>query len=152
MENGSELQVEKVVVLNGESPANSNESVILGEEHSNGIAEEKSFETELEEAKPVDYTSLGKKEFVGLLKEAATKNDFKKADELIHDIKPLFDEIRVREKSEALVRFKEDGGIEGDFEYKGDEWDLAFDIYLKSIRENRQRYFREIEEQKNTNL
>ncbi len=151
MENGSEIE-EKVVVLNGNSPVKSNEPTMLTDEHSYGMAEEKSFEVELQEVKPVDYSSLGKKDFVGLLKEAATKNDFKKADELIHEIKPLFDELRVREKSEALARFKEEGGIENDFEYKGDEWDIAFDIYLKSIRENRQRYFREIEEQKNTNL
>jgi hypothetical protein len=150
MENGSEIE-EKVVVLNGNSPAKSSEPAILTDEHSYGIADEKSLEVELQDVKPIDYTSLGKKEFVGLLKEAATKNDFKKADELIHDIKPLFDEIRQRERTEALSRFKEEGGIEDDFEYKGDEWDLAFDIYLKSIRENRQRYFREIEEQKNTN-
>jgi len=63
-----------------------------------------------------------------------------------------FDEIRQRERTEALIRFKEDGGINEDFEYKGDEWDHAFDIYLKSIRENRQRHFRELEEQKNSNL
>ena len=151
MENGSEIE-EKVVVLNGNSPVKSSEQATLTDEHSYGIADEKSLEAELQDVKPIDYTGLGKKDFVGLLKEAATKNDFKKADELIHDIKPLFDEIRQRERTEALNRFKEEGGTEDDFEYKGDEWDLAFDIYLKSIRENRQRYFREIEEQKNTNF
>jgi hypothetical protein len=152
MENGSELQEEKVVVLSGESPTNSNGSAILAEDHSYGIADEKSLDVELQDIKPIDYSILGKKDFVGLLKEAATKNDFKKADELIRDLKPLFDEIRLREKSEALTRFKSEGGIEDDFVYKGDEWDVAFDIYLKSIRENRQRHFKEIEEQKNTNL
>lgn len=151
MENGSEIE-EKVAVLNGESPANSNGSAILGDEHSFGVAEEKSLEVDLPEAKSVDYSGFSKKEFVGLLKEAASKNDFKKADELIRDIKPLFDEIRVREKSEALSRFKEEGGLEDDFQYRGDEWDAAFDIYLKSIRDNRQRHFKELEEQKNSNL
>ncbi|HTH56900.1 MAG TPA: DUF349 domain-containing protein [Cyclobacteriaceae bacterium] len=151
MENGSEIE-EKVSVLNGESLVNSNGSVHNGDDHSFGIADEKSVDIDLPEAKPVDYTGLTKKDFVGLLKEAATQNDFKKADELIRDIKPLFDEVRLREKSEALVRFKEEGGKEDDFLYKGDEWDVAFDIYLKSIRDNRQRHFKEIEEQKNTNL
>lgn len=146
MENGSEI-AEKVDVLNGESPAISNGSKHASEEHSDGIVLD-----ELQETKPVDYASLTKKDFVGLLKEAATKNDFKRADELIRDIKPLFDEIRVREKSEALARFKEEGGNENDFHYKGDEWDVAFEIYLKSIRENRQRHFKELEEQKNSNL
>src|SRR5260221_110551 len=151
MENGSEIE-EKVAVLNGESPANSNGSAILGDDHSFGIAEEKSLEVDLTEAKPVDYSGFSKKEFVELLKEAATKNHFKKADDLIRDIKPLFDEIRVREKSEALSSFKEEGGIDDDFQYRNDEWDAAFDIYLKSIRDNRQRHFKELEEQKNSNL
>lgn len=151
MENGSEI-VEKVGVINGESLANSNGSTHNGDDNSYGIADEKSVDVDLHEAKPVDYSGLSKKEFVGLLKEAATKNDFKKADELIRDIKPLFDDIRLRERSEALAKFKEEGGNEDDFFYKGDEWDAAFDIYLKSIRDNRQRHFKELEDQKNSNL
>lgn len=151
MENGSEIE-EKVAVMNGESLANSNGSLHNGDDSSYGIVDEKSVDLDLQEAKPIDYSGLTKKDFVGLLKEAATKNDFKKADDLIRDIKPMFDEIRVREKSEALTRFKQEGGKEDDFSYKGDEWDSAFDIYLKSIRDNRQRHFKEIEEQKNANL
>ena len=120
MENGSEIE-EKVAVMNGESLANSNGSMHNGEDNSYGIADEKSIDIDLPEAKPIDYSSLTKKDFVGLLKEAAAKNDFKKADELIRDIKPMFDEIRVREKSDALARFKEEGGKEDDFSYKGDK-------------------------------
>lgn len=151
MENGSEIE-EKVGVMNGESLANSNGSNHNGEDNSYGIVDEKALDLDLHEAKPIDYSGLTKKDFVGLLKEAATKNDFKKADELIRDIKPLFDEIRTRERSEALSKFKEEGGNGDDFFYKGDEWDGAFDIYLKSIRDNRQRHFKELEEQKNSNL
>jgi len=151
MENGSELREKKEVVLEGIDPSTTNGSAI-SDDHSYTLHEDKTEEIDLQDAKPVDYSALGKKDFVGLLKEAASKNDFKKADEIIREIKPLFDEIRLRERTEALLRFKVDGGKEDDFLYKGDEWDLAFDIYLKSIRENRQRHFKEIEEQKNTNL
>ncbi|MGC4021189.1 MAG: DUF349 domain-containing protein [Cyclobacteriaceae bacterium] len=151
MENGSELQEEKELTLDGLASADSNGSAVFEiENHAIKSADEKD-ESDLIEVKP-DYTTLSKKDLVGLLKEAASKNDFKKADELIRDIKPLFDETRNRERSEALLRFKLEGGVEDDFVYKGDEWDMAFDIYLKSIRENRQRHFREIEEQKNNNL
>ncbi len=109
-------------------------------------------EESLLESKPIDYSNLDKKDFVGLLKEAAANNDFKRAEALIREIKPLFDDIRHQERTEALIRFKKDGGIDEDFDYKGDEWDHAFDSYLKSIRENRQRHFRELEDQKNLNL
>ncbi len=155
MENGSELRDEKEVVIEHDGQLNGNSPIILDD----GLAapsdwlEEKVLDTDLPiESKPIDYSNFDKKDFVGLLKEAAANNDFKKADELIREIKPLFDEIRHRERTEALIRFKTDGGIDEDFEYKGDEWDHAFDIYLKSIRDNRQRHFRELEEQKNTNL
>ncbi|GHN02817.1 hypothetical protein WSM22_43060 [Cytophagales bacterium WSM2-2] len=152
MENGSELREENEAVLEGIEPSKANGISIPGDDHSYALHDDKVEEVELHDAKPIDYSNLGKQEFVGLLKEAASKNDFKKADEIIREVKPLFDEIRNREKAEALARFKLDGGNEDDFQYKGDEWDIAFDIYLKSIRDNRQRHFRELEEQKNTNL
>lgn len=154
MENGSELRDEKEVVIEHDGLLNGNGPTNLGEELtvSPDWVEEHPATDLPAESKPIDYTRFDKKDLVGLLKEAAANNDFKRADELIREIKPLFDEIRQLERTEALIRFKQSGGIDEDFEYKGDEWDHAFDIYLKSIRDNRQRHFRELEEQKNTNL
>src|SRR5882724_3115982 len=119
MENGRELREEKEVVMEGIEPSVTNGSAI-SDDHSYALHEDKTEEVDLQDSKPVDYSNLGKKEFVGLLKEAASKNDFKKADEMIREIKPLFDEIRLRERTEALLRFKIDGGKEDDFLYKGD--------------------------------
>lgn len=155
MENGSELRDDKEVVIEHDGLLNGKDLSSLGDGLvvSPDWVEEKNTEVESPmESKSIDYSSLNKKDFVGLLKEAAAINDFKKADELIREIKPMFDSIRHSERTEALIRFKANGGTDEDFEYKGDEWDHAFDIYLKSIRENRQRHFRELEEQKNTNL
>ena len=155
MENGSELREEKEVVIEHDGQLNGNEPLNIGDglATSSDWVEERILDAGLPgETKPLDYSNYDKKDFVGLLKDAAANNDFKRADELIREIKPLFDEIRQRERTEALIRFKENGGINEDFDFKGDEWDHAFDIYLKSIRENRQRHFREIEEQKNSNL
>ncbi len=155
MENGSELREAKETIIEHDGQLNGNEPANLGDgfTSSSEWAEDGILDTDSSiESKPIDYSTFDKKDFVGLLKEAAANNDFKRADELIREIKPLFDEIRQRERTEALIRFREDGGINEDFQYKGDEWDQAFDIYLKSIRENRQRHFRELEEQKNTNL
>lgn len=155
MENGSELRDENQAVvehdeqLNGKEPA----TLVDGFTSSSEWAEERSLDPDLStESKAIDYSNCDKKDLVGLLKESAANNDFKRADELIREIKPLFDEIRQRERTEALIRFKENGGNDEDFVFKGDEWDHAFDIYLKSIRDNRQRHFRELEEQKNVNL
>ncbi|HLZ15707.1 MAG TPA: DUF349 domain-containing protein, partial [Cyclobacteriaceae bacterium] len=154
MENGSESREEKEIVIEQDGLLHNNSSLLFGDgSPSSDWAEERILEQDLtSDSKPADYSSYDKKDFVGLLKTAAANNDFKRADELIREIKPMFDELRQRERTEALIRFKQDGGVEGDFDYKGDEWDHAFDIYLKSIRDNRQRHFREMEEQKNTNL
>src|SRR5258708_1044140 len=155
MENGSELRDEKEAVIEHDGQLNGNEPTTLveGFTSSSEWVEERILDTDLStESKPLDYSNCDKKDLVGLLKESAANNDFKRADDLIREIKPLFDEIRQRERTEALIRFKENGGTNEDFEFKGDEWDHAFDIYLKSIRDNRQRHFRELEEQKNANL
>jgi len=155
MENGSELRDTKEAVIEHDGLLNGNEPTNLddGLSSSSDWGEERIIVADLPgESKPLDYSNFDKKEFVGLLKEAAAKNDFKRADELIREIKPLFDELRQRDRTEALIRFKENGGINEDFDFKGDEWDHAFDIYLRSIRENRQRHFKELEEQKNSNL
>lgn len=154
MENGTELRDEKeVVIAPAGMPVAEDASILSEESTASEWIDDKSLDAELpSETKPIDYASLDKKDFVGLLKEAAAHDDFRKADQLIRDIKPLFDEIRNTERTEALIRFKQNGGIDEDFEYKGDEWDQAFDIYVRSIRENRQRHIKELEEQKNVNL
>ncbi len=155
MENGSELRDENEAVIEHDGQLNGSEppTLVEGFTASSDWVEERILDADLStESKPIDYSNCDKKELVGLLKESAAVNDFKRADELIREIKPLFDEIRQRERTEALIRFKENGGTNEDFEFKGDEWDHAFDIYLKSIRDNRQRHFRELEEQKNSNL
>ncbi|MBS1488680.1 MAG: DUF349 domain-containing protein [Bacteroidetes bacterium] len=157
MENGREMKEEKEIMMEQTTATENIQADDLHEGegmHPNDWIDEKSFvEEDLTLAQQnVDYSSFGKKEFVNLLKEIATANDFKKAEEIIREIKPMFDSIRNHERAEALARFRLDGGIEEDFDYKGDEWDGAFDIYVRSIRENKQRYFREIEEQKAANL
>ena len=154
MENGSELRDANEALIEHEELLNGNTPTIIGDGSSaSSWVEDKILEPDLTaDVKPIDYSTCDKKDFVGLLKEAAANNDFKRADELIREIKPMFEDIRQRERTEALIRFKENGGIDEDFYYKGDEWDHAFDIYLRSIRDNRQRHFRELEEQKNTNL
>src|SRR5258706_3921477 len=129
MENGSESREEKEAVIEHDEQLNGNGAALLGDEviPSAEWVDERNLETDSSsQQKPVDYSRFNKNEFVGLLKEAATKNDFKRADDLIREIKPLYDNIRQLERTEALIRFKESAGIEGDFEYKGDEWDHAF--------------------------
>ena len=90
-----------------------------------------------EEEKHVDYTQFTKKDFSVLVKELSKDNNFKKIDNIVREIKPLFDDIREKEKAAALQRFIGDGGITEDFDYKGDEFDAVFDANLKLIRDRK---------------
>ena len=118
---------------------------IVNEEHHEEVIEHEEF-------KPADYSGYGKKEFVDLIKALSQEHDFKKIDAQLREIKPLMDEIRDRERQEALQRFKDNGGIEEDFEFKGDEYDVVFDAAFKFIRDKRAQHFRHIEDQRAANL
>lgn len=151
MENESGLKDEQVL----SSAENGAAGVLSDAEAEGSAAGWNDHASEAEEAltlPAVDYATLDKKGLVNLLKEVASANDYRRAELLIRDIKPIIDEMRNHERAEALARFKLDGGIEEDFEFRADEWDTAFDIYVKSIRESKQRYFREMEEKKNANF
>lgn len=105
-----------------------------------------------EEDKHVDYSNYSKAQFVQLVKELAKDNNFKKIDAILKEVKPLYDEIREKERQAALEKFISEGGVEEDFDYKGDQHDIAFDAHVKLIRDRRNQYYRQQEEQKTENL
>lgn len=107
---------------------------------------------DLDEVRHVDYSHLNKAELSDLIKELSKDTNFKKVDTILREIKPLFDEIRDKERSEALNRFIADGGIAEDFDYKGDEHDNIFDANFKLIRDRKTQYFKQQEDTKAENL
>ncbi len=109
-------------------------------------------DTEEEDTHPHDFSAYSKADFVALVKELSSETNFKRSDAVLKEAKPLFDEIRQQERAAALQRFKDSGGIEEDFEYRGDESDHAFDAYVKLIRDKRTQYYRQLEETRNENL
>ena len=116
--------------------------------------QDESIEENLEDEdhKHIDYSNYSKSQFVNLVKELAKETNFKKVDAILKEIKPIFDDTREKEKLSALEKFTANGGETGDFEYKSDELDNAFDANLKLIRDRRSQYFRQLEEQKSENL
>lgn len=99
-----------------------------------------------------DYTTFTKKDFVELLKTLSGENDFKKVDFILREVKPIYDELRDKEKGEALKVFVEGGGNADDFEYRGSDLDNAFDANYRLIRDRRNQFNKNQEEQKNDNL
>lgn len=114
--------------------------------------EEELHEVESDDHHDVDYSGFSKSELVGAVKDLAKEENFKKVDLALKEIKHLFDDIRATERKEALEKFKADGGIEEDFEYRLDELDHTFDATAKLIRDRRNEYFRNLENRKNENL
>lgn len=101
---------------------------------------------------PVDYSNFTKQQFADLVKELSKDDNFKKVDHILREIKPLYDDIREKERAEALLRFIATGGVAEDFEYKGDEADMVFDANFKLIKDRKVQYFKQQEENKADNL
>jgi hypothetical protein len=104
-----------------------------------------------EDYEHVDYSHFTKAQFVDLIKELAKDTDQKKIDRVLRDIKPLFDELRDRERTAALNRFILDGGVVDDFSYKADELTQQFETSFKHIKDKRTQHLRSLEEQRNDN-
>lgn len=100
----------------------------------------------------VDYSNFTKQQFADLVKDLSKDDNFKKVDHILREIKPLYDDIREKERAEALLRFIATGGVSEDFDYKGDEADIVFDANFKLIKDRKAQYFKQQEENKTDNL
>jgi hypothetical protein len=117
-------------------------SVVIPETHPDGV----------EEVHDHDFASATKKELVDLLKELVRSEDFRKPEAVLRELRSRFEDLQHAEKTEALKRFLEQGGILEDFEYRADVLDIAFDANFKLVRNKRLEHFRNQEMQKNENL
>jgi hypothetical protein len=114
--------------------------------------DESAVELMEEEHKHVDYTNFTKAQFVALIKDVVKDTNFQKVESIVREVKPLYDEIKDKERSSAFQKFTQEGGAAEDFEYKGDELDNIFDANLKLIRDRKTQYIRQQEDMKNENL
>ena len=95
---------------------------------------------------------ITKQQLADLIKDLAKDENFKKVDNVLREIKPLYDDLREKERAEALAKFVEQGGTADDFEFKGDEYDNIFDANLKLIRDRKTQFYKQQEERKTENL
>jgi hypothetical protein len=100
----------------------------------------------------IDYSHYTKEQFVNLIKDLTKESDQKKTDRILREIKPLFDELKERERTSALNRFILDGGTADDFEYRVDELTQQFEAAFKVIKDRKAQLIRGLEDQKNENL
>lgn len=120
--------------------------------HSEEDLSEKDAEDEDEDEEEVDYSEFSKEQLVDTIKSLAKDDNIIKSDRIAREIKPLFDEIRDKERNEALEKFLADGGEEKDFDFKFDELANRFDANYKLIHDRKVQYIKDREQQKENNL
>ena len=117
-------------------------------------------DTEITEVQSVDYSGFGKKDFVSTLekllvevKENPSVGVFRRSEDTLKAVRPLFEQIKTAEKADALAKFKEanEGADEG-FEFKFDTEVESFDKLFKALKEERSKYFQSIEKEKDKNF
>jgi hypothetical protein len=136
----------------GAGLTNTQEKIALHSEVDLSEHDESPVEDLDEEHKHIDYSNFTKAQFVNLIKDLVKESQFQKVEAVLKEIKPLYDEIREKEKAAALEKFTQEGGSLEDFEYKGDDLDSTFDANLRLIKDRKMQYIRQQEEQKNDNL
>jgi hypothetical protein len=101
----------------------------------------------------VDYSSFSKKDFVDLgekllasiKSEGVSVSDMKNADSVMREIKPIFDELKAREKAEALKNYVAENGNNDGFEYKNDNYVVRFESLNAQIRDAKNAFFQKLE-------
>ncbi len=117
-------------------------------------------ETEIVEVHSVDYSEFEKKDFVATLEKLLVEvkgnpsvGVFRRSEDTLKEIRPLFEKIKSTDKSKALAKFKEvNEGTEEGFEFKFDAEVESFDKLFKALKEERSKYFQSIEKEKDKNF
>lgn len=111
-------------------------------------------------APAVDYSQFSKQDFVALLESqislvsvaSVTPSDFKRADQMLKEVKPLFDQMKRAEREAALQAYVAENGSEEGFEYKFDESVQRFDDLYKQIKSLKNTYFQNLDKAKDGNF
>lgn len=148
MENGKEGTANQETSLTEVTP--NNHSRELGEDQYVQTGEGHDALDDHEEQR--DYSTFTRNDFIELVKELAHDNNFRRVDNVLREIKPLYDELRDRDREEALKKFTSEGGNVDDFEYRQSDADNAFDANLRLIKDRRTQHHKSQEDQKNDNL
>ncbi|MVM30425.1 DUF349 domain-containing protein [Spirosoma sp. HMF4905] len=132
----------------------------ISEEITAQYADVPEVEDETSTHSAVDYSQFTKQDFVNLLETqlaaistpSVTPNDFKKADLVLKEVKPLFDQMKRAEREAALQAYVAETGAEEGFEYKYDDAVTRFDELYKQIKSQKNTYFQNLDKAKETNF
>ncbi|MDN3204383.1 DUF349 domain-containing protein [Algoriphagus sediminis] len=131
---------------------NSDDEASEEETDSDRDSEEEESDEDLEEEEEIDLTNLSKAELLTLLRQKVLAEKPSTVDRLIHDIRNAYTALTDIEEKEALIKFKEEGGAEDDFDYKPSDEDKLFDTFYFEFRRKINSARKEAEKQKEKNL
>ena len=108
----------------------------------------------------VDYSNFSKKDFISTLekimadvKENPSVGAFRRSEDTLKEVRPLFEQIKATEKAQALSKFKEaNEDSEEGFDFKFDTDIGQFDKLFKGLKDERSKYFQSIEKEKDKNF
>jgi hypothetical protein len=114
---------------------------------------EESDEDEQEEEEDVfDFDHASREELLEKIREIKNEDDLRKVDKTLKAIKPRFDELYEVAKNAALQSFVSEGNETDAFEYHGDETDKEFFSLYRDLRSRRNKFYKDLENQKEDNL
>ncbi|MCX6215514.1 DUF349 domain-containing protein [Spirosoma sp.] len=136
------------------------DEVSVSEEITAQYAELEDAEDDTAPQAAVDYSQFTKQDFVNLLETqmaaisiaSVTPGDFKKADQVLKEVKPLFDQMKRAEREAALQAYVAETGAEEGFDYKYDDSVQRFDELYKLIKSQKNTYFQNLDKAKDTNF
>ncbi|WAC14162.1 DUF349 domain-containing protein [Dyadobacter pollutisoli] len=113
-----------------------------------------------EEVPDVDYSQLSKEQLVNLLEnelasiqaEGAKPALLKKAEAVAREIRPVLDQIKLKDREAALSAFVADTGGEDGFEYRYDAETQKIDSLSREIRGMKNSYYQSQEKEKEKNF
>ncbi len=130
----------------------------ISTEYANVAETEEADEAHAEPA--ADYSQFSRQDFVQLLetqlalvsKPEVTPGDFKKADLVLKESKPPFDQMKRAEREAALQAYVAETGSEDGFAFKQDDVVQQYEELYKQIKSLKNTYFQNLDKAKDGNF
>ncbi len=135
-----------------EEPNSSKPAEEIAEQEASEDIEDTTNEDEEEHEEELDFDHATKDEVIAKIREVKNEDNIRFLDRVLKAIKPRFDELYEVSKNEALQKFVSDGNEADSFEYHGDEIDKEFFTLYGQLRAKRNKHYKDLESQKESNL
>ena len=139
-------------------PLNENQEIeVLVQETSLAI---EAFENAESASEAMDYEHFTKADFITLLNtnlaaakaESAKPSDYKRIDETLKEVKPLFDQMKRAEREIARQKYVSENENDEGFEYKQDEQSTQFETLYREIKDLKNKFFQDLDKNKEKNF